>query len=344
MGEDYEKIWQEIEEKAQTSIELGIYKRRLASKSPFHIFIGYARDENRRVILFPISDSNIPNEREFPKSKGLIFEIKKLLLDQKVWKTITIKIKDKSFSDIFTSLIYDIIKNLPVNAQEDDFVKYILNRIKKWQRFLDKYSRDGLSLENQIGLFGELYFLSEYLFPVFDIDLSLDMWQGPYGKPQDIQYKNWAIEIKTTLKGDHKKLFINNLQQLNFKNFKDGLYLVSFTLIRKLNIEKTLNFLVKSIYFKIGENFPAKNKFEELLHELGYLERHEKFYDKFGYDVGEIRIYRVNKDFPRLSIDLLPNGIGDVSYSILLSICDQWKLNNQNFKEMLLELKKNKNL
>lgn len=96
-------------------------------------------------------------------------------------------------------------------------------RIKSWANFL-KPSRSGLSHSELIGLFGELYVLTEHLAPVLNAEDSVRAWIGPEGKKQDFTLNDWAIEVKTTASGEQQTVRISSLDQLD--RITDKLYLL----------------------------------------------------------------------------------------------------------------------
>ena len=68
----------------------------------------------------------------------------------------------------------------------------------------------------------------------------------------------------------------------------------------------------------------ALNTFKAKLYEAGYFEQHEGLYSSIGYHIRQDHFYVVENDFPRIQEHELRNGVGDVKYSIILSLCQEY--------------------
>ena len=104
---------------------------------------------------------------------------------------------DKELRDKFSTVAKDIAFHCSGYSGSQLFHK-TQERIKSWANFLIP-TRTGLSNSELIGLFGELYLLSEYLAPSLGAEESIRAWIGPEGKKQDFTLDNWSIEVKTTI-------------------------------------------------------------------------------------------------------------------------------------------------
>ena len=68
----------------------------------------------------------------------------------------------------------------------------------------------------------------------------------------------------------------------------------------------------------------ASIKFSEKLIEAGYIEDHADRY-KAGYALRSGRAYRVREGFPRLTAANLPEGVGDLSYTVVVAACEPFR-------------------
>ena len=57
---------------------------------------------------------------------------------------------------------------------------------------------------------------------------------------------------------------------------------------------------------------------------IGYFEDDKHLYDEQRYKIRYENIYHVKGDFPRITEAIVPTGVGDIKYSILLSESDSW--------------------
>jgi len=93
---------------------------------------------------------------------------------------------------------------------------------------------------------------------------------------------------------------------------------------------ETLNALIESIFDLLRETTMATNLFRLKLMESGYFEMHKPFYDEIGYTVRQENIYSVTGDFPRITEQQIPKGVGDVRYSIVLTESELWRINEND--------------
>ena len=73
----------------------------------------------------------------------------------------------------------------------------MLAGLRQWQAFLT-VAREGLSVEAQRGLFGELLFLGRVLVPALGARAAVQGWKGAARAQQDFQFPRGAVEVKTT--------------------------------------------------------------------------------------------------------------------------------------------------
>lgn len=52
-------------------------------------------------------------------------------------------------------------------------------------------------------------------------------------------------------------------------------------------------------------------------------------YDERGYTICQENLYRVSGNFPRITENQIPIGVGDVRYSIVLSESEEWRINQE---------------
>jgi hypothetical protein len=60
------------------------------------------------------------------------------------------------------------------------------------------------------------------------------------------------------------------------------------------------------------------------LFEVGYLDKHESFYQDRFYQTRNENYYKIENEFPRIKESELRNGISDVKYSIILAMCNEY--------------------
>ncbi|MDO6809883.1 PD-(D/E)XK motif protein [Zobellia galactanivorans] len=318
-----EKIWHTLENDSSSFSGL-LYKRYSAKVLP-DVFIAIKAPEKLRCIAFKISASFSFDENQWNKLKDIKIEILPDERDQSK-KFLLILLLNRQHKDIFSTLCEDLIFGVSDITSEESLVEKLLERLAKWQSLFEKIGKQGLSDEAQRGLYGELYFLRLFLNNTSDKTHCLKSWLGPEKAIQDFQYSNWAVEVKTTHGKNHQKIHITSERQLD-DSIIEMIFLYHLSLDIRVGNGESLNSLVDEILEILEDDTIASNLCKLKLLESGYYDVHRPFYEEKGYMVRQENIYRVSDNFPRITENQVPEGVGDVKYSIVLSKSEDWRIN-----------------
>jgi len=317
MMERINQIWAELE--LNSSTVAGLFKLRFSDVSKCDVFLGVKHPEAHRLLILKVP-FNIGKEFNFKfEFRGLKFE-KIYDPDDSKFLLLNLVLVEKHFKDVFDTLVADIVTGL---LNEND-IRVILrnysNRLIKWQSLFERFSQEGLIPEQQRGLFGELYFLRKYLQAYTNHLDILNTWIGTERQVRDFQSGTWAVEVKTTYGSNHQKVNISSERQLDITNLND-LFLYHISLEQMQNSGETLNDIVDSMLGILEGDTMALNKFKSKIYEVGYFDLQRSLYDGKGYFIREDVFYKVENDFPRIQENDIRAGVGDVKYSIIISQC-----------------------
>jgi Putative PD-(D/E)XK family member, (DUF4420) len=310
-------IWRELERDPRESY-VGYLNRRLIPELKYDLILAIEKPQNIRLLMLRVRTSSIKRDLSFPKSIG--FEVRQFRLegDDSSYVTIQLILSNSRYSDIFTSLVQDIVDRLTLIPAETDAVREFIARLRQWQAFLEKYPPEGLSQSKQQGLYGELWCLRQTLIP----QLS---WTGPNGTQQDFQLPNCAIEVKTTIAKQHQKLSISSERQLDDTN-TGTLLLYHLSLDSRQGRGESLVEIIATVRTLVAQDLTAQTQLEALLLAIGYLDTQAHLYEGTGYSIREENYFQVVDDFPRILESDLRNGIGDVRYTISVAECKRFSL------------------
>ena len=324
-----ENIWLSLESDKSSHLGL-LYKRYSAEVKP-DVFIALKAPEKLRCIAFKISVGSSFDENQWIKLKDI--KIETLPDDRdKTKKFLLILLLNKQHQDIFSTLCEDLIFGVSKVSKDDALIKKILERLAKWQSLFEKVGKQGLSNEAQRGLYGELYFLRFFLSKTPDKTYCLKSWLGPEKSIQDFQHSNWAVEVKTTSGKNHQKIHITSERQLD-DSIIEKIFLYHLSLDIRIENGESLNSIVIEILKQLSDDIVAHNLFKLKLLESGYYKIHKYLYEERCYSIRQENSYRVSGNFPRITEKQIPNGVGDVRYSIILSESEDWRID----KETLLK-------
>jgi hypothetical protein len=319
-----EQKWAELEGGINDS---GYWRIRINPEEVCEIFLAIEKPSNKRVFLLEVKAQAIKPGAEFPQSKGFDVALEAITPGQGGKVRIALKIKEMKFKDVFTVLVDDVVQHITGKSNQTEVVAELVTRLLKWQIFLKNTSPDGLSDNEQTGLYGELWFLKHIVLERIKKRNIIKSWSGPYGANQDFQFEGCAVEVKSTTCNSHEKIKISNIRQLDATGIKH-LLLFHISLDVRMGGVQSLPEIVNDIRNIVKLTDPENiDKFNDALIDAGYLDIHEKFYCERRYEVRFNHFFYVEGSFPRiLEKDLLP-GVGDVSYSIELSACLPFEIN-----------------
>jgi len=320
-----ENIWQELEHEARVTTREGIIRRRIMPECPRDLFIAFQKVKNRRLFLMKVSSEAVLESHAVPVVKGFTLDLQRFPDVGPDEILLVLSLTDPGYRDMFSLIVSDIIDHAIYIENETDCIQAFLERIFRWQRFLEKHRPNVLGPEAQRGLYGELWFLREVALKELTHEEAIRSWTGPEYDRHDFQFSTCCVEIKTTISKQHQKLWIANERQLDDSNIQ-ALYIMHLSLDTLQHLGETLPAIVDSIRAIIRLSESANSLFEDKLFEAGYLAGHESAYSGVGYAKRDVSAFKVAEGFPRVTEGDVPNGVGDISYSILVAECKHFEV------------------
>lgn len=311
------QIWDELAN--DKSFAKGLLLRRYSGAVLPDVYVAMQHPEKLLCICISISDSIEVSISSFSNLQEIQVDL--YPSPTRAGKNALIfKLLNFQHKDIFTVLCEDLITSVSTETNEKKLVKEILNRFEKWKSLFNKIGLQGLTPEEQRGLFGELYFLRKYLQMNSNFLEVVNTWIGTEKQVRDFQSGTWAVEVKTTHGNNHQKVHISSERQLDTTNL-DDLFLYHISLEQMQNSGETLNDIVDSVNAILETDALASNKFKSKIYEVGYFDLQRSLYEGKGYFIRHDAFYKVENDFPRIQESEIRVGVGDVKYSIILSQC-----------------------
>ncbi len=244
---------------------------------------------------------------------------------------IFIQLTESRFREVFYSLCDDVCSVLTNETSEADAASKIHSRLIKWQSFLKQHQADGLSPEAQVGLFGELLVLRDLFLPVLEANQVVPAWRGCKKAQQDFQFADRALEVKTSRATILDRVSISSVQQLD----EDGMAPLVLSVVHVHANEtagETLPEMVKSLRAVLRDD--VLDLLDEGLVEVGYLDEHEKKYEKTRYQLNGVIHHEVKDGFPRLLRKNLPDGVKKVRYEISLDAARDFRIDEKAVHEI----------
>lgn len=314
-----ESIWESL---GSSAARQNVTGRRVPNLPPGRAVYAAIDSVGRRHLLILVPDGIEPIVAR--ETRGLHVATGKFEVGSNPEATyIDLACHDVAHERTFSAVAQDLVVALQHAA--DDLPEIVRSTLGRWRAFWSVPST-GLSRDEALGLFGELWFLRCWLTPVTAELIA--HWQADPAARHDFQWQRASVEVKTTACSPdatpvHR---ISSLDQLD-DPLSGELYLFSLQLADDALATETLPCLVGGILEDLRDAPEAVIFMNQKLAQYGYNPAEAERYDRHFRVISE-RLYRVYDGFPRLTRATfgagLPAGITDVMYSVALSACDPW--------------------
>ncbi|WP_182407298.1 PD-(D/E)XK motif protein [Psychrobacter sp. GP33] len=296
-----------------------LQQRRVDSKLNYNIF--WITDINCNFGISIESSHLGQSQTQNIQLKGFDIYLESIAGTSKLYLVLT----DKSEWQIFHSLCLDLINTAKSISDDYDkerkLIPLLSNRLLRWQQILQKDNIKKMSIEQQMGLFGELSCLYDFS-KKRNLRDSVIAWVGCQSGKQDFLFDNLAVEVKSKKSSSGNKVYISSLDQLHCD--KDPLYLLVYSLTSTENGE-SIQDMVEKIKLSIEEvNVQSSTNFEKKLMDYGYIHEIEGE-NLLKFIIDKKQVYIVDNTFPKINPHSLDSQIRDVRYSIDLSQCEKYK-------------------
>lgn len=235
---------------------------------------------------------------------------------------------DNELKDIFSLFIQNILEDIEPSVTESEATTKTLNVVSKWKKLFDKINFNGLTLEQQKGLIGELLFLNYLLNNEKTFVNAVNAWTGAERgfEAKDFTLGSVGIEIKFT-SSKQPRIKVSNEKQLDDENLSE-LFLVLYSTEAVKDNGFSLNSLIEQTRQIISID-EERSFFNAKLQLHGYFEEDSEHYNKM-YSSKKTFVFAVTSEFPKIVRNHLPLGIYDTSYSIEISAVENFIVELEN--------------
>lgn len=255
----------------------------------------------------------------------------------------------QSLNKLFIYFVHDLVRRINdlskdgnINNLTKDEVDKIVNKLcisalNSWRKlFSQQKERKIMSEQKIIGLWGELFFLRKLLN---ENPYALDYWIGPEKTKFDFLNGLNAIEVKTSKKTEGRSVEIHGIDQLEPHN--GGSLHLLYLKIEEIESGESIPCIVEDL-IAITANTLETYKLLDKLFTVGYEHGLSDKYEPFKYQIREERLYVVDNDFPKITLDsfkngAMPNNVSDINYKINLTGEPPEPLSENGYSEYVKE-------
>ena len=299
--------------------------------SRVHKFLwGFDIDQQNPCLLYRLDKTSGAN-KSLPKLQGI--EI--FYRDKGEDSYLIFCLVDRSYEDIFHQFGQMLICCINDKVSTESAAKILISRCWRWHTFLHSKNSKCLTLVQQQGLFAELTELSNLIDSFGDRFDIVHSWVGPNGEKQDFNFTQSRLEVKSSRPSRKHILRISSEDQLEVS--KSSPIYICHTILEKSEVESglLLTDLIQSIAEKLQFLQPRSIiLFTEKLLQYGFSWNHD--YSESCWFIVDKIYYLVDCNFPLLNTNCLPDGIKDVSYSIITANVESYKVDQSHFTKTIL--------
>lgn len=230
-------------------------------------------------------------------------------------------------ADIFLALCRSLMSATSIlNADQDTAaVDVVLTRLRRWQDILKAGRLRALTLERQIGMFGELLVLRDLFVANLEPFEAVSCWTGPMGDEQDFGYSRSLLEVKTARATRDREFSVSSLAQLDTTS---GVITLIFQTVGVFEDEPpsalSLNGIVRDLRNRLQGHSAAISELETRLALSGYADVPE--HDRFHFVAATRRFFAVEGEFPRIEAGDVRMGISKAKYDVQVEDCLSYEL------------------
>lgn len=229
------------------------------------------------------------------------------------------RLLDENLRDKFLTM-FAAITTKSGSVDNTKLVNHIIKQIFDWAAFLSP-KRSGMSDKELQGLWGELFFLKNYLLAKFSPEMVMATYVGIRGAPQDIATPSFYVEIKTTLIHAPKIIKISSLEQLD-PRFNDQILLL-FLLSRAATGLSIAN-MIADIEQALSDDLAALYEFKKLVSKA--IEEASEQQLELTYTCLNVAAWEIRDDFPSLRRSRVDSAILAAQYDIQVSALEGFRL------------------
>lgn len=224
-----------------------------------------------------------------------------------------------AYEAMFTTVAREVAQSVAVEAMDPR--RAVLRTIRRWQTFWRPPLGGTLTRSQQVGLFGEVWWLNRVFIPLLGPE-AVYKWTGPNGERHDFQGAALHVEVKVTEKA-HPVFRISGLEQLE-RPIDKALLLATLMVREEAGAADSLVQEVAACERRLQTHVAELEAFRDRLASVGYRRESESEWDKLRLLVRAADLYEVSDSFPHLTAGMIaagcPPGVGSVTYETDLAM------------------------
>ena len=280
---------------------------RTLHKNSRSLWISEAADDHSLMVFF-----EAPTDVRNLDLQGAFSHVKIFHDRARSGNRVVIKLENASSEEKFVYVMESIAQVIS-EVEEEKQLAYLLSELAEWSAFLAP-RREGLTMAQLVGLWGELKVFAEYLIERLSPREAVAAYCGIHDAPQDIAQNNFSIEVKTTLQKTPSKISISSLEQLDAWPAKQLLVLL---IAGEEDNGESVNQLISMISDALMVDRAAQMTFQQAV--FGKVESATEKQLDLTFVKGSEHSWEVAENFPALRRRETPEGVVSAKYQISIA-------------------------
>ncbi|MCZ7861096.1 PD-(D/E)XK motif protein [Agrobacterium salinitolerans] len=315
-------------------------RRVLTTLGGVTVYAQYHRPSGQKAVKFEFPRRMAAQQLPLIRSKGMDLRIEpkeKSILDNSSnvdRLSVSPLLGDDSMFEAVVSNLIDLVVRL---ADSPDLIIELGRRIKDWQEMLSRPPLKTPTVNEMVGLYGEMAFLRDFMIPRLGPEAGVDAWMGPISNAKDFQHNGHAFEIKTSRSGAPDAVQIANFRQLDMEE-NERLHLVLIRLTDDRHHGESLLEVFEKLCVRLSEHPKALDRFKMMVNGAGW--SNESLFlapADIRFRVDSREFFVVEGDFPRYTKRDIKAGTLPGSYNITINACRPFITDEGSVAEHLAE-------
>ncbi len=305
---DFESIYNSFE---SNSLE---HQKKIELNSTLSVFYGINKDGLLRLaFLSTIEPPKIESTKMLRVTQGKE-------KDKTYWTSFDLLHKDAQ--KVFFSFCSNLIESISGIDDEQLALDALKKRYIAWKQMFKMNSNDKITKEELQGLYGELYFLKNFMIKKYGVNDAVKAWGGPDSNSKDFAVGTEWYEIKTA-GAKSPTITISSLVQLS-SEYDGRLIIIRVEPMSKVftngesSVCEIFEYIMDQITDEITE-YTFLNKMSKYKFDM----TDEYFNAKFN--VKSLKKYIVDEHFPKLTREnIIHDEIWEASYQLLINSLEKF--------------------
>lgn len=292
-------------------------QRKIPIESALEVFYGLSSDGNLRLSF--VSKSKAP---KLESTKFL--RVSQGEESSNVYWTCFDLLQDDAKS-VYYTFCENLVSAITDVTIEADALNVLKKRFITWKTMFKRVQDQDASREVIQGLFGELYFLKNFMLENYSPNEAIRAWAGADSKSKDYSIKNNWFEIKT-IGANATQVHISSLSQLSSPLIGHLVVIKTESMSEEFVCEDdSIYVLLNQILKKVQDELTEEQFLSKVKSVVGNIT--DKVLNA-KFSVKSMSFYVVDSKFPRLQEFNIPfPEIENVEYALNINMLDKYKEN-----------------